>query len=76
MREKCIMQEHYEITPEDGKNQVRENTGERSGYYGLYGKEYVTAAWRTFFDGLSGSDDISESDDHSRKTDRGGGEDP
>ena len=58
------------------KNQVRENTGEWSGYYGLYGKEYVTAAWRTFFDGLSGSDDISESDDHGWKTDRGGGEDP
>mgnify|MGYP000205312227 CR=1 FL=1 len=29
-----------------------------------------------FFDGLSGSDDISESDDHGWKTDRGGGEDP
>ena len=76
MREKCIMQEHYEITPEDGKNQVRENTGERSGYYRLYGKKYVTAAWRTFFDGLSGPDDISESDDHGGKTDRRGGEDP
>ena len=71
-----IVQKYYEITSEDSKNQVRENTGEWSGYYGLYGKEYVTAAWRTFFDGLSGSDDISESDDHGWKTDRGGGEDP
>lgn len=76
MREKCIMQKHYEITPEDGKDQVRENTGEWSGYYGLYGKEYVTAAGRTVLYGLSGSDDISESYNHDRKTDRGGGEDP
>ena len=60
----------------DGKNQVRENTGERSGYYRLYGKKYVEAAGRTVLYGFSGSDDISESDDHSRKTDRGGGEDP
>ena len=28
------------------------------------------------FDGLSGSDDISEFDDHGWKTDRGGGENP
>ena len=76
MRKECIVQKYYEITSENSKNQVRENTGEWSGYYGLYGKEYVTAAWRTFFDGLSGSDDISESDDHGWKTDRGGGEDP
>ena len=38
--------------------------------------DYITAAWRTFFDGLSGSDDISEFDDHGWKTDRGGGENP
>ena len=39
-------------------------------------KKYVEAAGRTVLYGFSGSDDISESDDHSRKTDRGGGEDP
>ena len=76
MREECIVQKYYEITSEDSKNQVRENTGEWSGYYRLYGKKYVEAAGRTVLYGLSGSDDISESDDYGWKTDRGGGEDP
>ena len=38
-------------------------------------KKYVEAAGE-LFSMFSGSDDITESDDHSRKTDRGGGEDP
>ena len=77
MREECIVQKYYEITPEDGKDQsgkilvngvdITDYT-EKNNCRGLSG--------RTVLYGFSGSDDISESDDHSRKTDRGGGEDP
>ena len=45
----CIVQKYYEITSENSKNQVRENTGERSGYYGLYGKEYVDGCGENCF---------------------------
>ena len=50
MRKECIVQKYYEITSENSKNQVRENTGEWSGYYGLYGKRICHGCVENFFD--------------------------
>ena len=64
------------LLPKTAKIKSGKILGERSGYYRLYGKKYVEAEGRTVLYGFSGSDDISESDDHGGKTDRRGGADP
>ena len=76
MREECIVQKYYEITSEDSKNQVREILVNGADITDYTEKDMSRLRGEHFFDGLSGSNDISESDDHGRKTDRGGGEDP
>ncbi len=61
MREECALQSIMKLFATKRKNKRGKHLCERTGYHLLQGKGDAETAWKSFFDDLSGSYDIPES---------------